>query len=115
MSFPAGDLIYNEGALHELLAGPNGPVVRDLALRAIRVESAAKLNASHSRPSVPGSGPAVRTGRLRASISWRVDVDARGAYADIGSAVEYAAFVEIGTDRMAPRPYLRPALEAARY
>lgn len=109
------DIIYDEGRLHELLAGVNGPVVRDLARRAIAVESAAKLNASHARPSVPGSGPAVRTGRLRSSISWRVDVDALGAYADVGSNVSYAAFVELGTDRMAARPYLRPALVAARF
>jgi phage gpG-like protein len=52
---------------------------------------------------------------LRSSISWRVDVDALGAYADVGSNVEYAAFVELGTDRMAARPYLRPALVAARF
>lgn len=109
------DVIYNEGALRELLAGPNGAVVRDLSLRAIRVETAAKQNASHPRPSVPGSGPAVRTGRLRSSISWRVEEDALGVYAEIGTAVEYARFVELGTDRMAPRPFLRPALEAARY
>jgi phage gpG-like protein len=109
------DLIYNEGALHELLVGPNGAVARDLALRAIRVESAAKQNASHPPPSVPGSGPAVRTGRLRSSISWRVEADGIGLYADVGSAVEYAGYVELGTDRMAPRPYLRPALIAARY
>lgn len=109
------DVIYNEGALRELLAGPNGAVARDLALRAIRVESAAKANASHPPPSVPGSGPAVRTGRLRSSISWRVLADGEGLYAEVGSAVEYAAFVELGTERMAPRPYLVPALEAARY
>ncbi len=109
------DVIYNEGALHELLAGPNGAVERDLALRAIRVEAAAKANASHPRPSVPGSGPAVRSGRLRASISWRVLSDGEGVYAEVGSAVEYAAYVELGTERAAPRPYLVPALEAARY
>lgn len=105
----------NEGALHELLVSPQGPVARDLALRAIRVESAAKQNASHPPPSVPGSGPAVRTGRLRSSITWRVEADGTGLYADIGSAVSYAKFVEMGTERMAARPYLRPALVAARY
>lgn len=81
---------------------------RDLALRAIRVESAAKVNAS-GRP-----GPNVRTGRLRASISWRLGEDALGLYADVGSNVEYAGFVELGTDRAPAYPYLRPALEAAR-
>lgn len=88
---------------------------RDLAQRAIRVETAAKLNASHSPPSVTGSGPAVRTGRLRSSITWRLGEDAEGLYAEIGTSVEYASFVEYGTDRAGPRPFLVPALAAARF
>jgi len=84
------EIIFNEGPLHELLNGPQGPVARDLSLRAIRVEAAAKQNASHPPPSVPGSGPAVRTGRLRSSITWQVFADGEGLYADIGSNVEYA-------------------------
>lgn len=110
----ATDVIWDEAALHRLLNGPSGPVARDLARRAIRVESAAKINASHSPPSVPGSGPAVRTGRLRSSISWRLGEDAIGLYAAVGSNVEYAGYVELGTPRAAARPYLRPALQAAR-
>ena len=48
----------------------------------------------------------VRTGALRNSIyyalePWRLVV---------GAAVHYAAFVEYGTRKMAPRPYLRPAV-----
>jgi hypothetical protein len=50
---------------------------------------------------------------LRASISWRLGEDAEGLYADIGSNVEYAYWVEMGSDRMSARPYLRPALPAA--
>lgn len=91
-----------------------GPVVRDLIRRAIRVEAQAKLNASQAPPSQPGQGPAVRTGLLRSSITWRPGIDAESPYVDVGSAVEYAAFVELGTSRMGARPYLRPALEAAR-
>ena len=49
----------------------------------------------------------VDTGRLRASISHARDDNA--AY--IGTNVEYAAFVELGTSRMKARPYLRPAAE----
>ena len=48
----------------------------------------------------------VRTGRLRNSISHTSD----GESAYIGTNVEYAAYVEMGTSRMAERPYLRPAV-----
>lgn len=51
----------------------------------------------------------VDTGRLRNSITHDVDMSEQAAY--IGSNVEYAAFVELGTSKMAPRPYLRPAAE----
>ena len=111
------DVIWNEGALRELLAGPNGPVARDLALRAIRVESAAKqlLNTSYPPASAPGEPPHKRTTRLQTSISWRVLADGEGIYADIGSGVFYAKYLELGTERMAARPFLRTALESARY
>ncbi|MFN3621260.1 MAG: HK97-gp10 family putative phage morphogenesis protein [Nitrososphaerales archaeon] len=52
----------------------------------------------------------VRTGRLRNSIR----ILERGRdYAVVGSDVEYAPFVEYGTRRISPRPYLRPAVEKA--
>ena len=49
----------------------------------------------------------VDTGRLRNSITHEVRMNENAVY--IGSNVEYAAFVEIGTQRMKARPYLRPA------
>lgn len=102
---------FNEAGLRELL---HNEVSRDLVRRAIRVEAAAKKNASQPPPSQPGTGPSVRTGRLRGSITWRLGQDAESPYADVGSAVFYAPFVELGTSKMAARPFLRPALEAAR-
>lgn len=51
----------------------------------------------------------VRTGRLRNSISWAVDTDAGDVY--IGSNVEYAPYVELGTSKMRARPFLKPAAE----
>lgn len=48
---------------------------------------------------------AVDTGRLRNSVSHIVD----GEDVYIGTNVEYAAFVELGTSKMDPRPYLAPA------
>ncbi len=48
----------------------------------------------------------VRTGNLRSSIAY--DADDRQVI--IGSDVTYAMYVEEGTSRMRPRPYLRPAI-----
>lgn len=108
---------FNEANLQRLLVESGG---KELSRRAIRIEAAAKHNASQphragpNTGSQPGGGPAVRTGRLRGSITWRLGRDALGMYADIGSSVFYAPFVELGTSRMAARPYLRPALNAGR-
>lgn len=54
-----------------------------------------------------GSCP-VDTGNLRNSITHEVG----DGYVEIGSAVEYAPFVELGTVHMAARPYLTPAAES---
>lgn len=99
---------FHEVALRDLLSGEHGAVARDLVRRAIRVEGSAKQHAT-GRP-----GPNVITGRLRGSITWRLGVDPLGVYADVGTAVFYAPFVELGTSRAPAYPYLRPALEAAR-
>lgn len=49
----------------------------------------------------------VDTGNLRNSITHEVE----GQEARVGSALEYAKFVELGTSKMAAQPYLYPALE----
>lgn len=86
-----------------------GAVKRDLStgqsVRRTRGGALVGLN-----PSEPGQPPHVLTGRLRQSIQHRVDRDARGFVARVGTNVEYSKFLELGTRKMAPRPYLRPAL-----
>lgn len=49
----------------------------------------------------------VDTGHLRNSITHQVDGDKS---VTIGTDVEYAPFVELGTSRMGAQPYLRPAV-----
>lgn len=102
---------FHEEGLRELI---RVPITQDLVRRAIRVEAAAKRIASNQSPSFPGQGPGVVTGRLRASITWRLGRDSISPYADIGSAVFYAPFLEYGTRYMEARPFLKPALESAR-
>lgn len=48
----------------------------------------------------------VDTGRLRNSITHAVDDDT--AY--VGTNVEYAAYVELGTKKMKAQPYIMPAV-----
>ena len=50
----------------------------------------------------------VDTGRLRNSITNQVLVDEKAVI--IGTNVEYAPYVELGTSRMKAQPYLRPAV-----
>jgi hypothetical protein len=77
--------------------------------------------------SAPGKPPAVNTNRLRAS--WTVSSAAGGNYQsrdsfarfyrngsktvlEFGSRVLYAPFLEFGTRRVRPRPYVKPTLTA---
>ena len=49
----------------------------------------------------------VDTGRLRNSITHAVKAEEKAVY--IGTNVEYAPFVELGTVKMRERPFLKPA------
>jgi len=125
------DFRLNEAELRQFL---RGPIEQNLVKRALRVEAAAKHYATGF-----GGGPHVRTGRLRASITYRIGNDSISPYVDIGSGVAYAPYVELGHRNSAhaypiytpggtytgrfgyvsdkptrPFPFLRPALAAAR-
>ena len=50
----------------------------------------------------------VDTGRLRGSITHEI----QGTTGRVGTNVEYARAVELGTEKQSPQPYLRPALHA---
>jgi HK97 gp10 family phage protein len=57
--------------------------------------------------SPPAPSGYVRTGALRNSITHTTDADA--AY--VGSNIEYAPYVEYGTSKMKPRPFIKPAVQ----
>jgi len=75
----------------------------------------------------PGEPPAIDTGVLRASMMSEVvksgtnvtgkvgpDVEHIAAKAPVGTNVEYGFYLEMGTSKMQPRPFLRPALHRTR-
>lgn len=62
------------------------------------------------KASAPGDPPASDTGSLLGSISHKMEVGDT-VYATVGSPLKYAIWLELGTRYMAPRPFLRPALD----
>lgn len=65
------------------------------------------------RASAPGDPPTVRTGRLRRGIQMARPSRNRAATRvgwRIGVKVNYAPFLEFGTRRMRPRPFVKPVL-----
>lgn len=64
-----------------------------------------------SSPSSPGDPPGVDTGTLRASMKW----ENTGAHErTISDGVEYGIYLEDGTEKMLPRPFMKPAFDRAR-
>lgn len=71
-----------------------------------------KTKAHH--PSLPNNPPAPDTGNLRNSIRWELHNEGKEVYGIVGSTQkdpDYAVYTEYGTTKMAPRPWLRPAME----
>ena len=56
----------------------------------------------------------VDTGDLKASISARSQAAADGAEGAVTAGAAHAVYVELGTSRMAARPFLLPAYQAER-
>lgn len=62
------------------------------------------------RASAPGEAPATDTGRLTNSIQ----ADIQGKQATVYTNLEYAPWLEFGTQEMEPRPFMVPAMEKER-
>jgi hypothetical protein len=118
---------FDTPALARLLGSQDGPVGRDLQRRAIAVEAQAKVNLSHPgsgrvyrrkgrvhQASAPGEMPAPDTGLLRASVHSTVSGQDEDLHALIGTDQAIGLYQELGTRHIVPRPWLRPALDAAK-
>ena len=60
------------------------------------------------RASAPGEAPAIDTGNLLNSGYHKMTGPTEG---EVGFGAEYAVYLEMGSVRMAPRPFLGPAVE----
>jgi phage gpG-like protein len=106
--------------------------VRSLTAAAIVVVNTCKTNLSHSGTgrraaggrvvphtggnarrvygafrSRPGGFPFKQTGRLRASVTYVIDEN--NLVARVGTNVNYGRWLELGTRRLQPHPWLRPS------
>ena len=61
--------------------------------------------------SAPGEAPANQTGALVGSLSARVESQGTVTTGIASASTEYAAMLEFGTQKMAARPYMQPALD----
>ena len=91
---------FDQAGLHELLESRGGEVAKEITRRTIRVERGAKRLCP------------VDTGRLRSSITHALESDAEGLVGVVGTDVEYAPYVFLGTSRAPAQPALQAALAA---
>jgi HK97 gp10 family phage protein len=81
----------------------------DTALQSsLPLEGLAEAIATEAARIVP-----IDTGALCSSIRWqKIDKNTVEIYAGDPGNVDYAAFVEFGTYKMDPQPYMRPAVDS---
>jgi HK97 gp10 family phage protein len=61
----------------------------------------------------PGNPPHKQTGRLQGSITWELSrrgLFGRGLMARVGTNLTYGRYLELGTRKMRPRPWLRRSI-----
>lgn len=94
-------------------------VVRKAAEQVHTIASTSMEGPKHGRiygahqASAPGEPPAIDTGKLRNSM--RTEFSGDGLSARIGpNADPYDYYLEFGTSRMEPRPYMTPAADEVR-
>lgn len=79
-----------------------------LEILGLKAEKYAKARCPVGTPESTGI-PGYMGGTLRNSITHKVELEASAVH--IGTNVEYAPYVEMGTVKMSARPYLKPAVE----
>ena len=94
--------------------------VRGDAIRSIQSQSQGETVTRYSQggnsyehtASAPGDAPNTDTGKLVQSIA--IEPTQPAETVSVGTGVEYGEFLEVGTTKMEPRPWLTPAMDGNR-
>lgn len=117
-SLEAGAVLVANDAKRSIAQGPKTGRVYEYRYKTNRATGGIFPVEKRSVPhqaSAPGQPPATDEGRLVGSIvSDAIDTKGEGLVAIVEAQTEYAKFLEYGTKRMAPRPFMLPAFERNR-
>lgn len=81
-----------------------------MLMRDTEVNQSKAYGKKKHHPSVPGEAPAIDTGTLLRSVVHSVDAEVKKATGYVGTKLKYGAYLEFGTSKMRPRPWLSTAL-----
>lgn len=69
-------------------------------------------SARNPKPSKPGEFPAAKTGELHQSITSVDASDGTALRFEVGTNVPHGTYLELGTSKMEPRPFMAPSFDA---
>lgn len=97
--------------VQEALNVPNTGVRRKHRTRKTKSGRAA-THTVYPHPSRPGEPPRKRTGWLQRNVNYELDRKRLAGRIGIATNAKYGAFLELGTRRMQPRPFLLSTIRA---
>ncbi len=110
----SASIVINPGALTAIVATSKERLLRVIV--AFWTACLKALNKSNPRPyqtpSAPGEPPRLRTANLRNNVTWSVAPDGLSGKVGVTANARYGLYLELGTKRMAARPWLSATLKA---
>ena len=88
-----------------------GLKIRNHAVKSILQGSPTGRVYGRHRASAPGQPPASDTGDLAGHIFAETGSKGRQRFVDVGTTKAHGLYLELGTDRIEPRPWLQPAYD----
>lgn len=95
----------------QVLSALDRQIEQALIAIGITAESNAVKEVDRAVYDTPASPNYIRTGDLRKSITHELALEEQAVIVGCTNIVKYAGYVELGTSKMRPRPFIKPAVE----